>query len=148
MRSGGWGDVGCRGAAGFGSPQKKEDRGVLEGIPVFVRRLWKYPKLAERRAARGVNGRDRLRIEVPLIAVLLERWLDREHNLGSMVARTIKLLDAYGARVLRAAVDDMLADDLVDLGALAVLPRKLTVHPGRVGWRAWAGELVARHRWA
>jgi len=77
--------------------------------------------IAERQAARGVKGRDRLRVEVPDIDVLLERWMDREYNMGSMVTRTIKLLDAYGGRVLCAAVDEMIASELVDMGALAVL---------------------------
>lgn len=58
---------------------------------------------------------------MPAIELLLKRWLDREHNLGSMVMRTIKLLDAYGGSVMRAAVDDMNAHELVDMGALAVL---------------------------
>lgn len=77
--------------------------------------------IAERQAARGVKGRDRLRVEVPAIDALLKRWLDREHNLGSMVMRTIKLLDAYGGSVMRTAVDDMNTHELVDIGALAVL---------------------------
>lgn len=50
--------------------------------------------IAEKRGARNIKGRDRLRTEVPAIELLLERWLDREFNLGSMVARTMKLLDS------------------------------------------------------
>lgn len=76
--------------------------------------------LAERRAARAVKGRDRLRAEIPDIDVLLERWLERDFNLGSMVSRTLRLLDLYGPRVVRAATADMIDGDLVDLGALAV----------------------------
>lgn len=86
--------------------------------------------LDEKRAARAVKGRDRLIAEAPAMEVLLARWLDRDHNLGSMIARTLKLLDAYGARVLRAAVDDMVARDLVDLGALAVLCEQHRKHDG------------------
>ncbi len=77
--------------------------------------------IAEKRGARTLKGRDRLRVEVPAIEVILERWLDREHNLGSMVARTVKLLDMYGATVLGAAVDEMLERSIVDIGAMAVL---------------------------
>ncbi len=76
--------------------------------------------LAERRAARAVKGRDRLRAEVPDIEVLLQRWLERDFNLGSMVSRTMRLLDLYGARILRAATADMIEHELVDIGALAV----------------------------
>ena len=87
---------------------------------VFEQREHREELLAERRAARAVKGRDRLRVEVPDIDVLLERWLERDFNLGSMVARTIQLLDLYGGRVLRAATADMIDGDLVDFGALAV----------------------------
>ena len=77
--------------------------------------------LQEKKAARDLKGRDRLVTEVPDIQTLFERWFEREFNLGSMVARTGKLLDSYGATVLRAAVGDMLERNLVDFGALCVL---------------------------
>ena len=77
--------------------------------------------LQEKKAARDLKGRDRLVAEVPDIQTLFERWFEREFNLGSMVARTGKLLDSYGAAVLRAAVGDMLQRNLVDFGALCVL---------------------------
>lgn len=89
--------------------------------------------LAEKRGARDLKGRDRLRVEVPAIDTILQRWLDREHNLGSMVARTIKLLDIYGAAVLRAVVDEMGERNVVDIGAMAVLCEK---HRKRHGSRA------------
>ncbi len=87
---------------------------------VLERREHREELLAERRAARSVKGRDRLRAEVPDIDVLLERWLERDFNLGSMIARTLRLLNLYGPRVLRAATADMIDGDLVDMGALAV----------------------------
>lgn len=87
---------------------------------VLERREHREELLAERRAARSVKGRDRLQAEVPEIVLLLERWLERDFNLGSMVTRTLQLLDLYGARILRAATADMLDADLVDIGALAV----------------------------
>ena len=77
--------------------------------------------LQEKKAARDLKGRDRLAIEVPDIQALFERWFEHEFNLGSMVARTGKLLDSYGAAVLRAAVSHMLDKNLVDFGALSVL---------------------------
>lgn len=77
--------------------------------------------LQEKKAARDLKGRDRLAIEVPDIQALFERWFEHEFNLGSMVVRTGKLLDSYGAAVLRAAVSDMLDKNLVDFGALSVL---------------------------
>ena len=86
--------------------------------------------LAEKRGARALKGRDRLRTEVPAIETIIGQWLDREHNMGSMVMRTIKLLDIYGAPVLQAAVDEMLARELVDIGAMAVLCEKYRKHRG------------------
>lgn len=75
----------------------------------------------EKRAARDLKGRDRLRAEVPDIEPFFERWVAAGRNLGSMVARTIVLLDAYGAPVLREAVTEMLARGTHDPGAMAIL---------------------------
>ncbi len=77
--------------------------------------------LAEKRKARDLKGRDRLRVEVPEIVALLERWVDAGRNIGSMIGFTIKLLDAYGAAVLRGVVADMLARGVHDRGAMAIL---------------------------
>jgi hypothetical protein len=75
----------------------------------------------EKRAARDLKGRDRLRAEIPEVEPLFERWVDAGRNLGSMVARVIVLLDAYGAPVLRHALVEMLARGTHDPGALAIL---------------------------
>jgi len=72
-------------------------------------------------AARDGHGRRRLEAAAPRITVLLEHWLDDGRNLGSMVARTLKLLEFYGESVLRRAVDELLDKGSHDLGALAVL---------------------------
>jgi hypothetical protein len=75
----------------------------------------------ERRAARELKGRDRLRAEVPEIEPLFERWVDAGRNLGSMIARVMMLLDAYGAPVMRLALAEMIARGTHDPGALAIL---------------------------
>ena len=75
----------------------------------------------EKRAASELKGRDRLRAEVPEIEPLFERWVDAGRNLGSMIARVIVLLDAYGAPVMRRALADMIARGTHDPGALAIL---------------------------
>lgn len=75
----------------------------------------------EKKRARDLKGRDRLHVEVPEIAPLLERWVDAGRNLGSMVGFTIKLLDAYGPSVMREVVGDMLARGMHDKGAMAIL---------------------------
>jgi transposase len=77
--------------------------------------------LEEKRKARDLKGRDRLRVEVPEIEALLGRWVDAGRNLGSMVAFTVKLLDAYGPAILRAVVSDMVQRGVHDRGAMAIL---------------------------
>jgi len=77
--------------------------------------------LEEKKQARDLKGRDRLRVEVPGIEVLLARWVDAGRNLGSMVGSTITLLNAYGPAILRDVVADMTARGIHDRGAMAIL---------------------------
>jgi hypothetical protein len=77
--------------------------------------------LEEKRKARDLKGRDRLRVEVPEIDALLERWVDAGRNIGSMIGSTIKLLDAYGPAILREVTADMLRRGVHDRGAMAIL---------------------------
>ncbi len=77
--------------------------------------------LAQKKAARDLKGRDRLRAEIPAIDVLYERWIEHERSLGAMVSRTLGLLDAYGPAVLQKAVAEMIERGTHDPGALAIL---------------------------
>lgn len=77
--------------------------------------------LAQKQGAKEAKGRDRLKAAVPSIDDLYERWVEAGRNLGSMTARTLKLLDLYGAELLAAAVEEVLARGLHDPGALAAL---------------------------
>jgi transposase len=77
--------------------------------------------VAQKRAARDLKGRDRLRAEVPAIEPLFERWVDAGRNIGSMTGSVLQLLDAYGGALLREVVDEMLARGLHDRGAMAIL---------------------------
>jgi len=77
--------------------------------------------LDEKKKARDLKGRDRLRVEVPQIDALLERWVDAGRNIGSMIGFTISLLDSYGPAVLREVVADMLHKGIHDRGAMAIL---------------------------
>ena len=77
--------------------------------------------LAQKKAARDLKGRDRLRAEVPAIDVLYERWVEHERSLGAMVTRTLGLLDAYGPVLLQKAVAEMIERGTHDPGALAIL---------------------------
>jgi transposase len=88
--------------------------------------------VARKPGARDGKGRDRLRAEVPRIDELLRLWLEDGRNVGSLAARTCRLLDLYGATVLAAAVEELLAKNSHDYGALAILCEKQRTRPRRV----------------
>lgn len=88
--------------------------------------------VANRPAARDGKGRDRLRVEVPRADELMRRWLEDGRNVGSLVSRTLQLLDLYGSSVLRGAVDDLLAKGSHDFGALAILCEQRRTKPRRI----------------
>lgn len=77
--------------------------------------------LAQKQAARKAKGLDRLRVTVPAIEPLFVRWADAGRNLGSMTARTLKVLDLYGAEALGQAVAQAVEKGIHDPGALAAL---------------------------
>ncbi len=77
--------------------------------------------LQTKEGARPAKGRDRLAAEVPGIERLVEQWVDAGRNVGSMIARTLHLLDAYGAPSVTLAVSTMLERGTNDLGALTIL---------------------------
>jgi hypothetical protein len=66
---------------------------------------------------------------VPRIVELMQVWADQGRNVGSQVARTLKLLDLYGARVLGEAVDELLQCGGSDYGALCLLCDKRRRRP-------------------
>lgn len=76
--------------------------------------------LSERRTARDLKGRDRLRAQLPGIDVLIARWLDSGRFVGVLVTRTLNLLDLYGGAILAPVVADAIERGLWDPGALAV----------------------------
>ena len=88
--------------------------------------------LATKPGARDGKGRDRLRVEVPQADELMRRWLDDGRNVGSLVVRTLQLLDLYGASVLASAVDDLLQRGGHDFGALAMLCEQRRKKPRRL----------------
>ena len=88
---------------------------------VIESRVHRDALVAEKKKARDLKGRDRLRAEIPQIDALIDRWVDAGRNVGSMIAATITLLDAYGASVLREVVSEMVARGTHDRGAMAIL---------------------------
>lgn len=75
--------------------------------------------LAKKRGAQPSKGRDRLRAAVPQIDTLLARWVEAGCNLGSITARTLKLLDLYGPDLFAAAVAEVITRGTWDIGAIA-----------------------------
>jgi hypothetical protein len=88
--------------------------------------------LAHKSGARDGKGRDRLRVEVTRADELMQRWLEDGRNVGSLVARTQKLLDIYGPTVLTQAVSELLDKGSHDYGALAILCEQRRTRPRRV----------------
>lgn len=77
--------------------------------------------LREKRRAREGKGHERLRAIAPGIDALFARWLDAGRNVGSLTARTLRLLDLYEPDVFAAAVEELLTRGTMDPGALEVL---------------------------
>jgi transposase len=87
--------------------------------------------LATKERARPAKGRERLCAEVPESEALLAQWLDAGRNVGSMIARTLHLLDGYGAAAVGAAVRIMIERGTSDLGALSILCEQHRRRQGR-----------------
>ncbi len=75
--------------------------------------------LALKRRARETKGQDRLRTAIPNVDALFSRWVEAGRNVGSLTARTLRLLDAYGDTLLAEAVAEVLTRGTHDPGALA-----------------------------
>ncbi|HSD87180.1 MAG TPA: IS21 family transposase [Kofleriaceae bacterium] len=99
---------------------------------VFEKAEHRAALLDERRAARNLKGRDRIRAVVPAFDRIVERWDVSGSSLGYRVARAIKLLDLYGDQVFAAAAADLIARELSDVGALAVACEKHRKDLGRL----------------
>ena len=88
-------------------------------------RLFESPEhrqelVAQRRRARDLKGRDRLRTEIPGVQTLIERWMDDGYHLATHIARTLKLLELHGPTILTEAVKELIERDIHDPSALVV----------------------------
>ncbi|HOX90702.1 MAG TPA: IS21 family transposase [Rubrivivax sp.] len=79
------------------------DRGQQIEDPAHLQQLVEH-----KRAARAHRGLDRLAQAAPAAAILLERAAARGHNLGSITAALLRLLQRWGAAALQAAIVDAL----------------------------------------
>jgi hypothetical protein len=75
--------------------------------------------VAATRQANPSSARDRLRLAVPAVTILLDRLAARGDSLRGHTARLLALLDDYGAQELGAAVDRALERDALGAGAIA-----------------------------
>lgn len=69
--------------------------------------------------------RERLRSIAPAIDDLFARWLDLGLNIGSVTGRAAKIAGLYGHSIFKEAVEEMVEQDMVDLGALEVICDRL-----------------------
>ena len=83
------------------------DRGQQIEDPAHVQRL-----IDHKRAARAHRGLDRLAQAAAAAPTLLERAAARGHNLGSITAALLRLLERYGAAALQQAILDALQRDV------------------------------------
>jgi transposase len=95
------------GAAQIARHARCWDRGVTIEEAAHVQRLVEH-----KRAARAHRGVDRLSHAAPASTQLLQRAALRQHNLGSITAALLRLLDRYGATALQAAILEALARDV------------------------------------
>ena len=77
--------------------------------------------LQQKPRAREGRGRERLLSVNPKVNILLGHWLDDGRNLGSLVARCLKLIELHGEDVFRSAVDRLLDKGSHDFGGLCIL---------------------------
>lgn len=77
--------------------------------------------LEQKRGALESKGQSRLRLVVPGVDRLFERWVDAGRNMGSVTSQMIDLLNAYGEAIVADAVGEVIARGMHDPGAVAVL---------------------------
>ena len=70
---------------------------------------------------RANSGRQRLVSASPVILSLLDAWVDEGRNMGSQVARALKLLELYGSSAFAWAVEEQARRGGTDLGGLEQL---------------------------
>ncbi|MCP4503192.1 MAG: hypothetical protein GY822_24920, partial [Deltaproteobacteria bacterium] len=77
--------------------------------------------LKRKKSGRDLKGRDRLRFYVEDIDRLYERWAENGRNMGSMTARTGRVLDDYGPEVFKKAIARVLEEGTHDPSRIRVV---------------------------
>jgi hypothetical protein len=84
-----------------------------------------------KRGARAHRACDRLAQAAPAALLLLQRAGVRGHNLGSITAALMRLLDRYGARALQAAITEALERDVPHPNAVRLALERAREAAGR-----------------
>ncbi|MCP5021565.1 MAG: IS21 family transposase [bacterium] len=82
-------------ARSFDKGRRVEDKAHIDAL------------LAEKRAAHHLHGQGRLQAAVPTTEAFLHRAAERGHNMGSVTARMLELLDQYGPQDLAAVMVEL-----------------------------------------
>ena len=86
--------------------------------------------LKRKKSGRDLKGRDRLRFYVEDIDRLYERWAENGRSMGSMTARTGKVLDEYGPEVFKEAIDRILKEGTHDPSRIRVVCEEIRCSTG------------------
>ena len=95
------------GALEVASHQRSWDSGAQIEQAAHIQAL-----VAHKRAASAHRGTDRLARAAPAALELLKAAAARGHNLGTITAALLRLLDRYGATALQAAIGEALGRDV------------------------------------
>ena len=118
----------------FDRHQQIEDRGHLQAL------------IKHKRRARAHRGCDALAQVAPASTELLLMAAQRGHNLGSITAALLRLLDQYGAQALQAGILEAIARDVPHPNAVRFALERARERSGRPPPLALAlPEHVARH---
>jgi transposase len=89
-------------------------------------RIGRVVQLPQRKPSAADHSlRAQLRQVVPAIDELFARWLDLGLNIGNVTFRAGRIAQLYGQAIFREAVEEMVKQGLVDLGALEVICDRL-----------------------
>ena len=106
-------------------PRSFDRREVIEE-PAHLQALVEY-----KRRARAHRGCDALALVAPAVTQLLQMAAQRGHNLGSITAALLRLLDQYGAVRLQSAILEAIARDVPHPNAVRLALERARERTGR-----------------
>lgn len=129
------------GASELASHPRSWDAGVQIEDPAHIAALVEY-----KRQAHAHRGADRLAHAAPAALQLLQRAGERGHNLGTVTAALLRLLDRYGAAALEVAIVQALAQGVPHPNAVRLALERAREDQGRPPPTALClSEKAARH---